>query len=529
MGLRLIRGGNIGMRLLFALAIFLACVPTLAQDRMGLIQARGALIVGVKNDYPPWGMLDENRELVGLEIDLAHNIADTLGVELSLVPVSSSNRISRVNQGVVDLLIATTGDTLERRQQADFLQPNYYASGVVVYGRRDVNVASWADLRGQPICLTRGAYYNRALERDFGIQGVYLAGRKEALLALQLGRCIGWAFDDTALVQFMRTTPDPRYGVMVPPIMNIPWALVVAKGEGDGEFGRFVEDQIIDWHRTGHIMDLQKKWDITTTPYVRAMARAWSELDEDGLFRCRRLDDGAFPQRCINTEPFQSAKAVVLPPWAVAVRGWTGADLSVAFSPYARSKLAAGLGRTLGLAALSISGAVGLGFGLFLLRLWLTRLGRIGQLLAAPVVALMALARMTPPILQLYIAFFGLGGLFLATPHLTPSGFSVAVFVFSLYAGAAIAALLHQSNQPGPVRAFIAAYDGLVATVVNIVKAAGMASAIAVGEIISTVNLLIAQGAHTPTLMNGLLVLYFLLVLGVLGLFGFIRARVTAA
>ena len=49
---------------------------------------------------------------------------------------------------------------------------------------------------------------------------------------------------------------------------------------------------------------------------------------------------------------------------------------------------------------------------------------------------------MTPPILQLYVVFFGLGGLLAGGAGFTPGSFAVAAVVLSLYAGATNAVLL---------------------------------------------------------------------------------------
>lgn len=75
------------------------------------IRNRGQLIVGVKTDYPPWGFYNNQGDIVGLEIDLANDIAKRLGVELTLKKVTSSNRIRKLEDGGIDLLIATMGDT----------------------------------------------------------------------------------------------------------------------------------------------------------------------------------------------------------------------------------------------------------------------------------------------------------------------------------------------------------------------------------------------------------------------------------
>ena len=108
---------------------------------------------------------------------------------------------------------------------------------------------------------------------------------------------------------------------------------------------------------------------------------------------------------------------------------------------------------------------------------------------------------MTPPILQLYILFFGLGGLLAGRAGFAPGSFLVAAVVLSLYAGATNAVLL-RGGARAAARASVPAsgrrrlmpaavercYEGLASTSVNIVKAAGLASTIALPEAISAVE-----------------------------------------
>jgi len=66
----------------------------------------GKITIGVKADYKPWGYRDEGGELVGMEIDMAHEVAAAMGVEAELVPVQSSNRMQFLEQGKIDMMIA---------------------------------------------------------------------------------------------------------------------------------------------------------------------------------------------------------------------------------------------------------------------------------------------------------------------------------------------------------------------------------------------------------------------------------------
>src|SRR3546814_12824710 len=84
------------------------------------IRKRGKLIVGVKADYAPYGYLSSDGKVVGLEPDLAQDVADTLGVGLELVPVVSSNRMQFLEQGKIDLMIAPMSSE-ERRVGKEFV------------------------------------------------------------------------------------------------------------------------------------------------------------------------------------------------------------------------------------------------------------------------------------------------------------------------------------------------------------------------------------------------------------------------
>ena len=114
-----------------AVALGLAAASA-AADQLADIKERGTLVVGVKNDYKPWGFLDPSGAIVGMEIDLARDVAERLGTEIELVPVVASNRMEFLQQGRIDLIIATLGDTPQRREVIGMIEPNYYAGGTNV-------------------------------------------------------------------------------------------------------------------------------------------------------------------------------------------------------------------------------------------------------------------------------------------------------------------------------------------------------------------------------------------------------------
>src|SRR3978361_2349448 len=114
--------------------VFLAMVltPFAHADVRQTIKQKGVLSVGTKADYRPFGFRNPAGEIAGFEADLAADVAKRLGVKLELGPVVASNRIQFLQQGKIDLMIATMSDTPERRKVVDIVEPSYYGSGTNV-------------------------------------------------------------------------------------------------------------------------------------------------------------------------------------------------------------------------------------------------------------------------------------------------------------------------------------------------------------------------------------------------------------
>jgi polar amino acid transport system substrate-binding protein len=243
--------------------------PAASADVLDDIKKKGVLVVGSKADYRPFGFLDSSGKIVGFEADLAADVAKRLGVKLQLVPVVASNRIQFLQQGKIDLMIATTSDTPERRKIVDFVDPNYYASGLNVMAQKSARLKSWEQLRGKKVCLIQGAFYNKELQEKYGVDGVAFPGTAETYAALKNGNCIAFAYDDTAIVGEMLKPEWSAYEMPLDSILVVPWGVAVKQGEK--AFAGFMSKTIADWHKTGFIQQLEKKWEIKPTKFAQEM------------------------------------------------------------------------------------------------------------------------------------------------------------------------------------------------------------------------------------------------------------------
>ena len=80
----------------------------------------GVIRIGVRNDNPPMSFIDGQGAWVGFDIDLATALADELALRPELVVVDGTTRISFLQDGSVDLSIASMNHTRARDEAIDF-------------------------------------------------------------------------------------------------------------------------------------------------------------------------------------------------------------------------------------------------------------------------------------------------------------------------------------------------------------------------------------------------------------------------
>ncbi len=252
-----------------ALAIMLPSFPAFAQDALDQIKKRGTLIVGVKADYKPYGFRDPSGKIIGIEPDLAQDVATKLGVKLELVPVVSSNRMQFLEQGKIDLMIATMNDKPERRKVVYIVEPSYYASAVNVIAKKSANLKDWKDLKGKKVCMIQGAWYNKQLQQDYGMEDVAFKGTAEAFNALKSDNCVAFAYDDTLILATLLEPEWKDYEMPLKSVLEDPWGLAVKLGEKP--FYDFMSNMIVNWHKTGRIVELEKKYGMGNTAFAVRM------------------------------------------------------------------------------------------------------------------------------------------------------------------------------------------------------------------------------------------------------------------
>ncbi|CAB3761804.1 transporter substrate-binding domain-containing protein [Paraburkholderia solisilvae] len=496
-----------------------------AADRLDLIRQRGVLVVGVKTDYPPFGMLARDATQQGFEHDLAADLARRLGVQLRTVGVTGANRLQALDENRVDATIATLGDTAERRQIETLVEPDYYTSGVTLMTRPDNTLTDWADIRGKTVCATQGSYFNRTMATRYLLNLQTYANGRDAKLAVRDRRCVGWLFDSTAIAGDLLSSEWRDYRIPLPPQLLTPWAIAIARDAKGSAFERFIGDTVADWHRQGMLIALERKWGLPPSAFLADMHTLWGRRDPDGQYVCRRLPDGQWPVACRNPIFVASTDVTGLRRWGLRVFERTGINLTYVYDDYERGQFLHALWLTLALTVCCVAGSALCG----LAGVWLAARGgaRCGTLMRRAALA----ARMTPPLLQIYLLMFGLGSIAAMHWGIRFNAFAIVVLSLSVYTGAGLMHTLDHAAREETERMADFVVDGaslrylvhrssasITASLVNVTKATVMASTVAVPELLSVSTSIIAEHGNVATMMNTLMLFFLLLVFVVLRL-----------
>ena len=114
----------------------------------GRIKRRGVIRVGFNPDNLPWSYYNSQKQLVGFDIDMAHQLAHKLGVKIEFVPLQFSTLGELMRKDHFDIAMSGVVGTIERFQQTRFSDPYMYVNlALVVPDYRDDEFASLTSIR----------------------------------------------------------------------------------------------------------------------------------------------------------------------------------------------------------------------------------------------------------------------------------------------------------------------------------------------------------------------------------------------
>ena len=223
------------------------------------IMDAGKISIGVKADYPPWGVINAKGKFEGWEIDLSHKLAEYLFGDqnkVKFIAVTGGNRIPFLNSGKIDIIWATMGFTSKRAKVVDY-SISYFKSGVQLLAKKGSGIKSIYDLKGKKFITIKGTTGAQGLAKLVPeAKQTKFDKTSEALQALRDDRGVAFAQDDILL--FKLILDNPNWEVLGEVFNPTDWGVGFRKGEPD--IKAFVNLALMQMYQTGFLQTSLRKW-----------------------------------------------------------------------------------------------------------------------------------------------------------------------------------------------------------------------------------------------------------------------------
>ena len=119
---------------------------------------KGTLVIGLDDEYAPFGFRDKNGELVGFDIDLANEAAKRMGVKFEFKPIDWNNKENELESGNIDIIWNGLDITPERQERILYSKP-YMDNRQILLSKKSNNFRfnSELDLAGKIVGTQAGS------------------------------------------------------------------------------------------------------------------------------------------------------------------------------------------------------------------------------------------------------------------------------------------------------------------------------------------------------------------------------------
>lgn len=208
---------------------------------MAALADAGTITIGTKFDQPLFGLMGPSGTPEGFDVEIGKIIAAQLGIgeeDIEWVESVSANREPFIQNGEVDIVIATYTINDKRKEVVSFAGPYYLAGQSILVLADNEDIETEDDLVGQPVCSVTGSTPAANLE----------ALGAEVLLTDTYSNCLGPLRDgtvvavstDNVILAGLAAQNEGEFKVVGEPFTEEPYGIGLALE--DTEFRDWIND-----------------------------------------------------------------------------------------------------------------------------------------------------------------------------------------------------------------------------------------------------------------------------------------------
>lgn len=207
------------MKKIFIIVLFLLFL-------VGCGRSENELILATEAGFAPYEYY-ENGEIVGIDIDIAREVAKELGKELVIKDIAFDSIINEVKTGKSDFAAAGISYTKERGKAVLF-SINYVDSKQVVVVRNDSSINSSSDLKNAKIAVQLGSVADTYVTSEY--KKAEIIRQKKYLTTIQDledGKVDCVVMDELPALEILKTKSNMR--ILEKPLITDSYGIIVRK------------------------------------------------------------------------------------------------------------------------------------------------------------------------------------------------------------------------------------------------------------------------------------------------------------
>ena len=207
---------------------------------MARLVDEGSITIGTKFDQPLFGLQGPDGVPVGFDVAIGQLIADSLGVDAVFEEAQTPQRENLIQNGSVDIVVATYTINDTRKEVVDFAGP-YYVAGqslMVLADNEDINGPD--DLAGKRVCSADGSTPAQNIAENYPDADLVTYGAyTDCLDPLLSGQVDAVTTDNVILAGYVDESPDD-FKIVGDLFTEEPYGIGLAKDDDD--FRTFIND-----------------------------------------------------------------------------------------------------------------------------------------------------------------------------------------------------------------------------------------------------------------------------------------------
>ena len=216
------------------LAMAVACFAGCGSKALTVesVQKAGKLVIGTSPDFPPFEMLDNSGNVIGIEIEIMELICQELGVQLEIKTMDFDSVLPGVQTGKFNVGVSGISVTPAREKNTLFTTPYCLAAQAIVVTSGSP-ITCKADLAGKTVSVQTGTTAEEfCMSNGYDVKA--FAANADAEAALTVGKVDAWVIDDLTAAEMVASYnedhPDAPLVILSEAMTTEPYAFAFAQG-----------------------------------------------------------------------------------------------------------------------------------------------------------------------------------------------------------------------------------------------------------------------------------------------------------